>query len=147
MASSDLVVSTGLGATFVPEGGGATVNFPVTEWSLNYNSNIIPMPNARDGMIRKATLVDVTGSLGSFYDEADCEPGVTILNGDRGELRLWVNADGTRYWKIPAIMSCTVSTSGQTSALMANWTFEFTNDVSGVALTSPDGTILVPAAA
>lgn len=112
-----LQVATGRGVTF------AGVAFPNTDWSLNRSAGVIVMTNARDGVKRKKTLYDYSGSVNGFYDE-DVPPGGTIKEGEVGTLFLSVSDDGSNGYSMTAILDgVSVVAGGQTEAMTVSFGF------------------------
>ena len=116
-AGDDLQVATGRGVSF------NGVVFPNTDWSLNRAGNIIPMFNARDGVVRKGTLKDYSGNVNGFYSTT-VPPGGTIAEQAIGTLFLAVNDDMTNGYTMTAIIgNVAVGAGGQLEAMSVSFDF------------------------
>lgn len=118
MAIGDnLQVGTGRGVTF------AGVEFPNVSWSLSITSNVAAMHNARDGVNRKPTLEDCSGSVNGFYD-TDAPPDGALANGEIGTIFLSTVADGSNGYTFLAILdNVQVDTNGQTEPMTVSFNF------------------------
>ena len=64
---------------------------PNQSYTLTRTGNTAQMHNARDGIYRKKTLFDMTGSFDAFYDDAD-PPEVEFDAGDTVTAKFYVDA-------------------------------------------------------
>lgn len=121
MAADDLQTGNDKDVRFTPDGGTELV-FPASDWTLSRNPNTVLMANARDGIKRKTSLRDGTGSVNGFYDST-VEPGNDLSDGDKGVIKLYV--DDTRFYQLTVLLSqVDVNTGGQFDAMRVSFNFE-----------------------
>jgi len=109
MAATDLLVNSAVNAKVEfdpennPESSGDKVTFPSTDWTINEEPNIVELVNSRDGVVRKPSFKDVpTVTVNFIPDEVDVDPGVDVVIGTRGVLRLFYTA--TKYRELTAVL-------------------------------------------
>lgn len=122
-AGDNLQVATGRGVSF------KGVVFPNTDWSLNRAGNVIPMFNARDGVVRHGTLKDYSGNVNGFYD-TDVPPGVDIKEQEKGVLFLSVTDDMSNGYSLYAIIgNVAVGAGGQLEGMSVSFDFALQSGV------------------
>lgn len=122
MSAANTQVGTGRGVSFTPSGGSELI-FPALNWSLTRTFNVVAMHNSRDGILRKKTLRDASGSVSGFYD-TDVEPSVDFKDGDTGVLKLYTDAASTRFYSMTAIVdNIAITTGGQTEPMTCSFDF------------------------
>jgi hypothetical protein len=122
MSAANVQVGTGRGVSFTPSGGSEYI-FPALVWSLSRTANVQAMHNSRDGILRKKTLDDASGSVSGLYD-TDVEPGVDFATGVTGVLKLYTDATSTRFYSMTAIIdNVSISPGSQTDPMTASFDF------------------------
>ncbi len=118
MAIGDNIqVSTGKGVVF--DG----VVFPSIGWSLSKTYNVAPLFNARDGVNRKKTLRDASGSVNGWYD-TDAPPHATIQDGAVGTILLATVDDLSTGYSFKAILdNVNIVAGDQTSGMSVSFDF------------------------
>lgn len=123
MSAANVQTGTGRGATFYPTGGGS-FELPLVAYNYTRTKNVTASAtNSRDGILRLATLEDITGSASGPYD-TDVEPGPDLAPGVTGVIHLWTDDSGARALKFTAILDpFSVDSGGQTDVMSVSFSF------------------------
>jgi hypothetical protein len=87
--------------TFTPAGG-APITLANANWKLKLTSKLAEFFNTRDGIRRRRTIEDATGSVEGYFDALQ-PPQAEMDSEDEGVLKLYV--DDTRFYQLTAVTS------------------------------------------